>query len=89
MKGLCCPHCHWAYSQRETCVWNNCLALSQPLQEKLLWSQRVVAGVLMLSDEREKSNEYICNILTSGPTPQVASSAAHMYVCSSKLRDVV
>ncbi len=26
---------------------------------------------------------------TSGPTPQVASSAAHMYVCSSKLRGVV
>ncbi len=26
---------------------------------------------------------------TSGPTPQVASSAALMYVCSSKLRDVV
>ncbi len=28
-------------------------------------------------------------IHTSGPTPQVASSAAHMYVCSRKLRDVV
>ncbi len=27
--------------------------------------------------------------LTSGPTPQVASPAAHMYVCGSKLRDVV
>ncbi len=27
--------------------------------------------------------------LTSEPTPQVTSSAAHMYVCSSKLHDVV
>ncbi len=26
---------------------------------------------------------------TSGSTPQVASSAAHMYDCSSKLGDVV
>ncbi len=40
---------------------------------------------------------YIMHIIylsqeTSGPTPQVASSAAHtggMYVCSSKLCDVV
>ncbi len=27
--------------------------------------------------------------ITSGPTPEVASSAAHMYVCSNKLRDAV
>ncbi len=26
---------------------------------------------------------------TSGLTPQVASSAVHMYICSSELRDVV
>ncbi len=34
---------------------------------------------------------HYCNTIniTSGPTPQVASSAAHKYVCSSKLRDVV
>ncbi len=31
----------------------------------------------------------IVYLYTSGPTPQVASPAAHMYVCSSKLRDVV
>ncbi len=35
-------------------------------------------------------NIYIKSIyITSGPTPQVASPAAHMYACSSKLRDVV
>ncbi len=28
-------------------------------------------------------------LITSGPTPQVASSAAHMYVCNSELRDIV
>ncbi len=30
----------------------------------------------------------MASVLTSGPTPQVASSAAHMYVRASKLRDV-
>ncbi len=33
--------------------------------------------------------QHLCVLNTSGRTPQVASSAAHMYVCSSKLRDVV
>ncbi len=34
-------------------------------------------------------DHMIAIILISGPTPQVASSAAHMYICSSKLHDVV
>ncbi len=32
---------------------------------------------------------FFAIVFTSGPTPQVASSAVHMYVCSSKLCDVV
>ncbi len=34
-------------------------------------------------------NNITINIITLEPTPQAASSAAHMYVCGSKLRDVV
>ncbi len=96
-----CSHPHVLIATKTTNAvapidYNNCSIVLYHTQQTLRLSPRALATATTYSVLRlyilvamVSGVLIMYTSLTSGPTPQVAISAVYMYVCSSKLRDVV